>query len=186
VKTSVHPVPAVLSREDTKESAKMPGSKNGIKMSRYKIMSMALGLLIATALPSFAAPSDSVFVARESRLETMILRATKEKDIILLNCLHSELVELKRFHRIGTDSDTAAAKARAQENSDLEEHYFAKVKIVEEQSLKIFAQALLCVGMMSDKTIVRVIVTRPEVDIPENPSPPDYAGPRPPDASPFD
>tara|TARA_R110000824_G_scaffold85086_2_gene211732 strand:+ start:73 stop:534 length:462 start_codon:yes stop_codon:yes gene_type:complete len=153
-------------------------------MSRYKTTAIVLGVTLVMGVASIAHPRD--FEKREERLETMISRATKEKDIILLNCLRANMADLKKLHPIGTDSLDGAVKARSQENADLEEHYLTKVKIVEEESLRLFTEAILCVGTIPDKTVVRVVVSEPEKLAIEDTEPPHPIETRPPDASPFD
>lgn len=165
---------------------KMRGFENGIKMNLYRIAAATLGIVLAWAPPSEAAPEGSLFIERESRVENRIRRATKEKDIILLNCLQPRLTELKNLHRIGMDSISLAQEARSQENADLEEHHLTKVKIVEEESEKLVATTLLCVAARSDQTVVWVIVSEPNMGGPEVSAEAPPASTRPPDASPID
>jgi len=155
-------------------------------MSRYKTTATVLGVILVMGFTSIAHPSARDFEKREARLETMVSRATKEKDIILLNCLRANMADLKKLHHIGSDSLDGAVKARLQENTDLEEHYLTKVKIVEEESLRLFTEALQCVGSIPDKTVVRVVVIEPAKLEGETTEPPHTIETRPPDASPFD
>ena len=164
----------------------MLGFIDGIKMNRCRVAIVVLGAVLAVPLSSVALPKDNVFVDREARIETRIHNATKEKDIILLNCLVDRLIELKNLHRIGIDSLALAAAAAKQENLDLEEHYSTKMKIVEAESLRVFTEASLCVGTPSDKTVVRMVVISTAPAVPEQASPPAPGNTRPPDASPFD
>lgn len=157
-----------------------------MKMNRYKMAAIAVGVILTAANPISAAPAANNYLHREARLGTMITRATKEKDIILLNCLRSALFRLKDLHQIGSESLSFAIKAQEQENNDLEEHYLTKVKIVEAESLKIFAESYLCVGSILDKTVVRVVVSGPASTTPEDLSTVAGDTTRPPDASPLD
>ena len=133
-----------------------------------------------------APPSALEFAQREARIENRILHATKEKDIILLNCLRTSMADLKTLHKIGIVSLAAAAKAHSQENGDLEEHHLSKVKIVEKESLKILAASLYCVGTSPGNTVVRVLLLEPEFATSEEPGPFQSPETSPPDASPLD
>jgi hypothetical protein len=157
-----------------------------MKMKLTITLMLVLTAPLAVQASNRTVQSSTEFARREARIENRFSRATKEKDIILLNCLGASLADIRNIHEIGVASLSGAVKAHEQENGDLEEHYLSKVKIVEKESIRILAESLLCVGSAADKAAVRVVLSEPEFGDPEDPGPLRSPETTPPAASPLD
>ncbi len=96
-----------------------------------------------------------------NRILTQIEDAQRNKDILRLNCLTEKLGHLRGLLKVVQDAKLGLREAVARENADLEEHYYRKVAISEEQGSVILAEAEACAGATGTGGVdgTRVVVT---------------------------
>ena len=97
---------------------------------------------------TFAEKTSAELDGRVKRVLKLIETASKQKDIILLNCLNDKLLALRGLHKVSVDAQHGLAEAIARENVDLEEHNFRKVFIARDQGQIVAAEADSCVGQV--------------------------------------
>jgi len=138
---------------------------------------------------TFADKTSAELDGRVKRTLKMIEEASKNKDIILLNCLNDKLLSLRGLQKVAVDARDGLAEAIARENVDLEEHNFRKLYIARDQGQVVAAEAEACVGQVGTSFPGQTQVVMKydgETEADEDFGAAPGGNTRPPDASPID
>jgi hypothetical protein len=123
------------------------------------------------------------------RVQTLEVKAKKDKDMVKLNCVQDKLTQLKG-HMIVTDQSMASLASDIARGDDMgRQHQFTRVTILYQKVVTLGTEAEQCIG----EDVSYVGATRVDVEIdpsipPYDPTVPDLPVPvvtRPPEASPF-